>query len=106
MATREQLPYWVQQRDGYGGQVFLHGVMLGFTSGQWPIQAFAVDEDGGCSMAARWAAQNPTDRLLVGPISIPDDTPVQTARRVPERFELTEGITGMNSIDIEEMEIA
>ena len=88
--TRSRLPYWVEQSVGYGGQVFLHGVMLGFTKGQWPVQAFAVDEDGGCSMGAYWAAQKPSDRVLVGPVPIPDDVPVRTAQRTPERYELTE----------------
>lgn len=90
MGTRSRLPYWIQQRDGYGGQVFLHGVMLGFTRGQWPVQAFAVDEDGDCSMGVSWAAQQPNDRVLVGPIPIPDDVPVRIARRVPEQFILTD----------------
>lgn len=87
--TRERLPYWVEQRDGYGGQVFVHGVILGFTRGEWPVQAFAADADGGCSMAARWAAARPEDRVLVGPVAIPDDAPVRNSKRVPERFELT-----------------
>jgi len=92
MATREELPYWIEQKIGYGGQVFLHGVMLGFTRSQWPVQAFAVDELGECSMGARWAAERPHDRVLVGPIHIPDDAPVRSAMRIPERYELTEGI--------------
>lgn len=92
MGTRERLPYWIQQKDGYGGEVFLHGVMLGFTRAEWPVQAFAVSADGTCSMGARWAAGKPHDRVLVGPIAIPDDIPVQFAARIPERFELiTEG---------------
>ena len=90
--TRESLPYWVQQKAGYGGEVFLHGVMLGFTKAEWPIQAFAVDDLGECPVGARWAAEKPHDRVLVGPIPIPDDVPVRSALRVPERFELSEGI--------------
>lgn len=85
--TRGRLPCWVEQRVGYGGQVFLHGVVLGFTRGEWPVQAFAADADGGCSMGARWAAGK-DGRVLVGPVMIPDDVPVRTATRVPERFDL------------------
>jgi hypothetical protein len=90
MSTREQLPYWIVQRDGYDGEVFLHGVVLGFEKSKWPIQAFAVDADGKCPHGAYWAAQQPQDRVLVGPIPIPDDAPVRSARRIPERIELTE----------------
>jgi hypothetical protein len=92
MGTRSRLPYWIEQRVGYGGQVFLHGVMLGFTRSAWPVQAFAVDEDGGCSMGARWAAERPADRILVGPIDIPDDVPVRHGIRRPEKFDLIEAI--------------
>lgn len=86
--TRDRLPHWIEQRVGYGGQVFIHGVMLGFTRSEWPVQAFAADEDGGCSMGARWAAERPDDRVLVGPVLIPDSAPVRSATRVPPRFEL------------------
>jgi hypothetical protein len=88
VTTRQKLPYWVQREAGYSGQVFLYGVMLGFTKNQWPVQAFAVDKDGGCSQGAYWAAQSPDDRVLVGPIEIPDDVPVRVAQRIPERIEL------------------
>ena len=88
--TRARLPHWVEQRHGYSGSVFLKGVMLGFERAKWPVQAFAVDVDGGCSMGARWVAEKPQDRVLVGPVPIPDDVPVRSAKRVPERFELTD----------------
>lgn len=87
-STREQLPYWIVQKDGYGGEVFLHGVMLGFEKGKWPVQAFAVSEDGTCSHGAYWAAQKPTERVLVGPVPIPDDVPVFTVQHEPARYEL------------------
>jgi hypothetical protein len=87
--TRERLPFWVEQRVGYSGQVFLHGVMLGFARGQWPVQAFAADADGGCSAGAFWAAQKPKDRVLVGPVVIPDDAPVLHSQHKPARYELT-----------------
>jgi hypothetical protein len=89
VTTREDLPYWVEQREGYSGQVFMHGLMLGFVKGQWPVHTFAVDADGGCEQGARWAAEGPGARILVGPIPIPDDASVRYARRIPERIELT-----------------
>jgi hypothetical protein len=91
VSTRDELPVWVEKREGYSGQVFLHGVMLGFTRGQWPVQAFAADPDGGCTAGAFWAAQKPQDRVLVGPVVIPDDIPVLHSRHTPARYELSTG---------------
>lgn len=86
--TRDRLPVWVEKRVGYSGEVFLHGVMLGFTRGEWPVQAFAADADGGCSAGAFWAAQKPQDRVLVGPIQIADDVPVNRSQHKPARYGL------------------
>lgn len=89
--ARGSLPYWVEQRDGYGGSVFLHGVYLGFTRGQWPVQAFAADADGGCASGARWAAERRDGelyRVLVGPIPIPDDVPVVQGKTHPTTHSL------------------
>ena len=74
----EQRPYWLTDAKIEGG------VYLGFTKGEWPIQAFAADG----SHAAYWAAQDPERRVLVGPIEIPDDAPVLRGRTVPVAHEL------------------
>lgn len=73
-------PYWI------GDAKTEHGVYLGFTRGQWPIQAFTADPDD--SMALRWVAESPDTRVLIGPIGIPDNVPTLIATRIPERFEL------------------
>lgn len=68
-------PYWFNDAN------IENGVMLGFTSGEWPIQAFSADG----SHAASWAAQDPGRRILIGPIKVPDDAPVLRGRVIPER---------------------
>lgn len=66
-------PYWFTDAKTESG------VYLGFTRGEWPIQAFSTDG----THAAHWAAEDPCNRIIVGPIAIPDDAPVLRGETVP-----------------------
>lgn len=66
-ATR---PFWIQVPE--------KGVWLGFTKGQWPIQAFG-DEDS----AAYWATQDPENKAVIGPVLIPLSTPTYRGVTIP-----------------------
>lgn len=66
-------PFWI--RDS----AVQAGVYLGFTNGQWPIHAFSAEH----SHHLDWAAEDPVNRVLIGPIQVPDDAPVLRGRKVP-----------------------
>lgn len=66
-------PYWLTDAQ------IDQGIYLGFTRGQWPIAAFSADG----THAAYWAAQDPSNRVVIGPIQIPDDVPVLRGRSIP-----------------------
>lgn len=71
-------PYWLTDAKTE------NGVYLGFTKGQWPIHAFSAD----LSHARHWVGEDPENRILIGPIAIPDDAPVWRGRKVPASVEL------------------
>lgn len=71
-------PYWLTDAKTE------NGVYLGFTKGQWPIQAFSADNTHHLS----WAAEDPDNRVLIGPVPIPDDAPTWRGKKIPAAYAL------------------
>lgn len=71
-ADHQDRPYWLDVPEA--------GVYLGFTRGEWPIQAFAQE-----SQAAYWASEGPDDRRIIGPVPIPDEAPIFKGVKIAER---------------------